>query len=132
MGFSYLGHGVSLYGRSSKAQLLLLTLDEGYLLTAAPPDLERGVAPLRPPAPGSSRSLVMGLLLSAATPDLGRGEAPLGRRPCAVAAWRSLSLPLTLGEGYLLMATLLGGPPQPAMYKIQNGILVGPVKGRKL
>ena len=31
-------------------QPLLLTLEEGYLLTAAPPDLERGVAPLRPPA----------------------------------------------------------------------------------
>ena len=28
-----------------------LTLDEGYLLTAAPPDLKRGVAPLGPPAP---------------------------------------------------------------------------------
>ena len=26
-------------------------LDEGYLLRAAPPDLERGVAPLGPPAP---------------------------------------------------------------------------------
>ena len=35
---------------SSKAQPLLLTLDEGYLLTAASPDLERGVAPLSPPA----------------------------------------------------------------------------------
>ena len=32
LGFSYLGHGVSLLGCSSKAQLLLLTLDEGYLL----------------------------------------------------------------------------------------------------
>ena len=32
-GFSYLGRGVSLHGCSSKAQLLLLTLDEGYLLT---------------------------------------------------------------------------------------------------
>ena len=51
MGFSYLGRGVSLHGCSSKVQLLLLTLDEGYLLTAAPPDLERGVAPLSPPAP---------------------------------------------------------------------------------
>ena len=49
--FSYLVCGVSLHGFSSKAQLLLLTLDEGYLLTAAPPDLERGVAPLGPPAP---------------------------------------------------------------------------------
>ena len=46
LGFSYLGPGVSLHGCSSKVQLLLLTLDEGYLLTAAPPDLERGVAPL--------------------------------------------------------------------------------------
>ena len=34
LGFSYLGRGVSLHGCSSKAQLLLLTLDEGYLLTA--------------------------------------------------------------------------------------------------
>ena len=51
LGFSYLGRGVSLNGCSSKVQLLLLTLDEGYLLTAAPPDLEHGVAPLVPPAP---------------------------------------------------------------------------------
>ena len=49
LGFSYLGRGVSLHGCSSKAQPLLLTLDEGYLLTAAPPDLERRVAPLSPP-----------------------------------------------------------------------------------
>ena len=27
-----------------------LTLDEGYLLTATPPDLEHGVAPFSPPA----------------------------------------------------------------------------------
>ena len=32
LGFSYLGRGVSLHGCSSKAQPLLLTLDEGYLL----------------------------------------------------------------------------------------------------
>ena len=51
LNFSYLERGVSLHSCSSKAQLLLLTLDEGYLLTAAPPDLERGVAPLLPPAP---------------------------------------------------------------------------------
>ena len=37
--FSYLGHGVSLLSCSSKAQPLLLTLDEGYVLTAALPDL---------------------------------------------------------------------------------------------
>ena len=51
LGFSYLGHGVSLHGCSSKVQPLLLTLDEGYLLTTAPPDLECGVAPLGPHAP---------------------------------------------------------------------------------
>ena len=50
LGFSYLGRGVSLHGCSSKAQPLLLTLDEAYLLTAAPPELEHGVAPLSPPA----------------------------------------------------------------------------------
>ena len=65
LGFSYLGRGVSLHGCSSKAQPLLLTLDEGYLLTAAPPDLQRGIAPLGPPAP-------------AQPPLLGRGVAPLG------------------------------------------------------
>ena len=72
--FSYLGRGVSLHGCSSKAHLLLLTLDKGYLLTAAPPDLEPGVAPLGPPAPVQQ-------------PLLGGGVAPLGRRSCAVAAW---------------------------------------------
>ena len=64
LGFSYLGRR----GCSSKAQLLLLTLDKGYLLTAAPSDLERGVAPLGPPAPGQQ-------------PLLGGGIAPLGQGP---------------------------------------------------
>ena len=50
LGFSYLGCGVSLHSCFSKAQPLLLTLDERYPLTAAPPDLERGVDPLGPPA----------------------------------------------------------------------------------
>ena len=52
LGFSYLGRGVSLQGCSSQVQLLLLTFDEGYILTATPSDLERGIAPLGPPAPG--------------------------------------------------------------------------------
>ena len=50
-GFSYLICGVSLHGCSSKVQPLLLTLDEGYLLTAAPPDLEHGITPLGPLVP---------------------------------------------------------------------------------
>ena len=71
LGFSYLGHGVSLHGCSSKAQPLLLTLDEGYLLTAAPLDLEHGVAPLGPPVPVQP-------------PLLGCGVAPLGRLPLEI------------------------------------------------
>ena len=51
LGFSYLGRGVSLHSCSSKAQPLLLTLDKGYLLTAAVPNLQRGMAPLGPPEP---------------------------------------------------------------------------------
>ena len=50
LGFSYLGHGVSLHGCPSKVQPLLLTLAEGYLFMAAPLDVEHGVAPLGPSA----------------------------------------------------------------------------------
>ena len=68
LGFSYLGRGVSLPGCSSKVQLLLLTLDKGYLLTAATPDLERGVAPLGPPLP--VQLLVLGRVGSSQLPPL--------------------------------------------------------------
>ena len=68
LGFSYLGRGVSLHGCSSKAQPLLLTLDEGYLLTPALPDLQRGIALLGPPAPPQPWLL-------------GRGVGPPGHRP---------------------------------------------------
>ena len=61
--FSYLGHGVSLHGCSSKAQPLLLTLHE-----VTPPDLECGVALLGPPAPTQLQLL-------------GREVAPLSRHP---------------------------------------------------
>ena len=98
LGFSVLGVGVSLHSCSSKAQLLLLTLDEGYLLTAVPPDLERGIAPVGPPAPSQP-------------PLLGRGVAPPGRclwprtrvaplsLSCTVAAWHSQLLPLISDVG---------------------------------
>ena len=82
LGFSYLGHGVSLHGCSSKAQLLLLTLDEGYLLTAAPPDLEQLLYALLHPR--SHRSLEVGLLLQAATPGLRLGVAPPRQPPLTV------------------------------------------------
>ena len=68
LGFSYLGRGVSLHGCSSKAQPLLLTLEEGYLLTATLPDLQRVIAPLGPPAPAQPQLL-------------GRGVGPPGHRP---------------------------------------------------
>ena len=103
LGFSYLGRGVSLNGCSSNAQLLLLTLDEGYLLTAAPSDLERGIAPLGPPAPTQP-------------PLLGGGIAPPGHRPWP-RAWgsSSLLLPLTSNTGWLLSAVLCAPSQLPAL-----------------
>ena len=68
LGFSYLGRGVSLHRYFSKVQPLLLTLEEWYLLTAVPSDLERAVAPLGPPAPMQPRLL-------------GRGIVPPSHRP---------------------------------------------------
>ena len=47
-----------------------LTYDEGYLLTAAPPDLERGLAPLGPHAP--AQPLLLGCEV-----------APLGCQPAS-------------------------------------------------
>ena len=81
LGFSYLGRGVSLHGCSSKAQPLLLTFNEGYLLTAAPPDLEHESAPLGPPEPSQPPLLGRGVAPLATTPALEPGVAPPGCRP---------------------------------------------------
>ena len=70
LGLSYLGCGVSFHGCSSKAQPLLLTLDEGYLLTATPPDLERRVAPLCPPALWQLLVLGLGVACHGCPPPL--------------------------------------------------------------
>ena len=87
LGFSYLGRGVSLHGCSSKAQPLLLTLDKGYLLTAALPDFQLGIAPLGPPEPTQP-------------PLLGHGVAPPGCRPWPRAwGWFSRPPPLASGMG---------------------------------
>ena len=72
LGFSYFGLGVSLHSCSSKAQLLLFTLDEGYLLTAALPDLQHGMAPLGPPAP--THLMAWGILISQPGIELGPSE----------------------------------------------------------
>ena len=97
LGFSYLGRGVSLYGCSSKVQLLIFTLDKGYLLTATLPDLQRGIAPLGPPAPAQPQLL-------------GRGVGSPICRPwpraweCGVAPPARLPWPRVWGTGYLLPA----------------------------
>ena len=71
--FSYLGRGVSLNSCSIKAQLLLLTLEEGYLLTAALPDLQHGIAPIGPPAPAQPLLLGRGLIFPATAPSSDMG-----------------------------------------------------------
>ena len=114
LGFSYLGLGVSLHGCSSKAQLLLLTLDEGYLLTIVVPDLQRGIAPLAQPQllgmllPAAGPGLRHGWLLPAAAPGLGLGVAPQGHCPWPRARGGFSLLPLTSDAGCLLPAAALG------------------------
>ena len=84
--------GVSLHGCLSKAQPVLLTLDEGYLPTSTVPGLQCGIATLGPPAPtqppllglllpATGPGLGSGWLLPAATLDLGLGVAPQGHYP---------------------------------------------------
>ena len=115
LGFSYLGRGVSLHGCSSKAQLLLLTLGEGYLLTATIPDLQRGIVLQGPPAPAQPPFLSM--LLPATCPGLGHGWllpvaapgfrlrlAPQGHRPWPRARGGFSREPLTSDAGCLLLA----------------------------
>ena len=104
--FSYLGCGVSLHGCSSKAQPLLLTLEEGYFLITSIPDLQLGIAPLGPPVP--AQPLLLGLLfpaagpglehgslLPAAAPGLGLGVTLQGYRPWPWARGGFSRLPLT-------------------------------------
>ena len=97
LGFSYLGHGVSLHGCSSKVQLLLLTLDEGLYPHCTLPDLQRGIASLGPPVPLQPPLLEVGLLLPAAAPGLGRGVAPLGCHPSGMGSSRLLPLTSDMG-----------------------------------
>ena len=115
LGFSYLARAASLHGCSSKAQLLFLTLDEGYRLTAPVPDLQCGIAPLSPPVPaqppllgllllGASPRLRHGWLLPAAAPGLGLRVAPQGHRPWPRARGGFSWPPLILDEGCLLPA----------------------------
>ena len=98
LGFSF-GHGVSLHSRSSKAQLLLLTLDEGYLLTAAVPDLQCGSS-----RPSCACAATLGMLLPNAGPGFPHGWLlPLPPPPQARGG-SSGSPPLALGGRWLLLA----------------------------
>ena len=107
---------VSLHGCSSKAQPLFLNLDERYLLTAAVPDLQCGIAPLGPlvPAqppllglllPAAGPGLGHGWLLPAAAPGLGLRVAPQGNRPWPWERGGFSQPPLTSDVGCLLPAT---------------------------
>ena len=62
LGFLLPWRGISLHSCSNKAQPLFLTLDEGYLLTTALPDLQHGIAPLGPPAPAQPLLLGHGVV----------------------------------------------------------------------
>ena len=122
LGFSYLGRGVSLHSCSSKAHPLLLTLDMGYLLTTAVPDLQSGIAPLGPPVPAqppllwlllpaagpgsgarwlllTAPDLNAGCLLPAPAPGLGCGVAPQGHCPWPQAEVASPGCPCPLTQG---------------------------------
>ena len=106
---------VSLHGCCNKAQPLFLTLDKGYLLTAAIPDLQRGIASLGPPAPVQPPLLRMlllvtgpglghGWLLPRAALGLGLGVAPQGHWPWPRARGGFSRPPLTSDTGCLLLA----------------------------
>ena len=124
LGFSYLGHGLSLHSCSSKTQKLLLTLDKGYLLTAALPDLQYVIAPLGPPAPAQPPLLGRGLMFLAAAPGLGHRVAPPGGGPWPrTQGSSSRPLPLTSDTEWLLFAVpvpsqpgTLGRCPWPRMW----------------
>ena len=66
-----LGVGYLFKAAPAKHSRCSLPWDKGYLLTTTVPDLQRGIAPLGPPAP--AQPPLLGLLLPAAGPGLGRG-----------------------------------------------------------
>ena len=79
LGFSYLGQGYLFMAAPAKCSRCSLPWTRGYLLTAAVPDLQRGIAPLGPPVP--AQPLLLGLLLPAAGPGLGHGWLLLASAP---------------------------------------------------
>ena len=88
-------------------------LGGGVSHTAPPPDLERGVAPLSPPAP-------------AQTLLLGGGVAPLGRHHWPL-AWSSSSGPLL---GCRSLALLVAAPDLGRGVAPHGQLLRGPTRGQ--
>ena len=104
-------------GNTYRITWVSLTLDLGYIFTAAPakhsccalpwtrgislppavPDLQRGLAPLGPPVP--AQPLLLGLLLPAAAPGLGLTMAPQSHRPWPRARGGFSQPPPVLGLG---------------------------------
>ena len=110
-----LGVGYLSMAAPAKHSRCSLPLDEGYLLTAAIPDLQRGIGALGPPVPAqppllglllraAGRGLGLGWLLPAAAPGLGLGVAPQGHRPWPRARGGFSRLPLTSDVGCLFPA----------------------------
>ena len=119
LGFSYFGRGVSLHSCSSKVQPLLLTVDKGYLLTTALPDLQRGIAPLGPPVPVQPQYGVAPPACQPLASGLG-GSGSSSRPPPLTSGLRAWGIssrppPLTSDAGYLLSAAPpdLGRPVAP-------------------
>ena len=111
-----LGVGYLFMAAPAKCSRCSLPWTRGYLLTAALPDLHRGIAPLGPPAPAQPPLLGcgvgppgclpwprawgcggVGLVPVAAAPDLGRAVTPLGRRPSVMGSSRLLPLTSDVG-----------------------------------
>ena len=109
LGFSYLGRGVSISPRcSSKAQPMLLTLDEGYLFTATLLDPQRGIAPLGPSVP--------------VQPWNGVGSP--GHRPWPP-EWGCSSLPPPLASGVGVWSSSFRPPP------LASGLRVWGISSRR-
>ena len=100
-------------------QPLLLTLDKGYLLTAAPPDLEHGVVPLGPPVPaqpplpgcGLANMIFMQALCqltpkSVGSPDSGLLSCVTGPRLCQHLFGSFVSPPWDLRTGGAAASTV--------------------------
>ena len=79
-------------GNTYRLTWVSLILDVGYLLRAAPLDLEHGVAPVGPPAPAQPLLLGCGVAPLGHRPNLGRGVAPLGSSCAVTISYRQLQI----------------------------------------